>query len=156
RRIAATANHVTACDLSDEVLAVASATHPAGDRVTYRKADAFRLMDLAGEFDAAFAGFWWSHIRLQDLPRFLTGLHRRLARGAGVVLVDNRYVPGSNWPIARTDDAGNTYQRRTLNDGTEYEVLKNFPSSSELMAAITAAGGRDVAYHSLTHYWYLR
>jgi len=155
RRIAATAAHVTACDLADEVLAVASASYAASDRITYRMADAFDLMDVAGQFDAAFAGFWWSHVHRQNLRGFLTGLHRRLSAGAIVVLVDNRYVSGSNWPITRTDDAGNTYQRRTLNDGSVHEVLKNFPSAEEIVSTISAAGGRDVLHRSLTYYWYV-
>jgi hypothetical protein len=33
---------------------------------------------VAGDFDAAFAGFWWLHVRRQELVAFLTGLHRRL------------------------------------------------------------------------------
>jgi demethylmenaquinone methyltransferase/2-methoxy-6-polyprenyl-1,4-benzoquinol methylase len=155
RRIAASAAHVTACDLVDEVLAVAAASQTPSEHVEYRKADAFHLNDVAGHFDAAFAGFWWSHVRRQDLPPFLNGLHRRLSPGATVVVVDNRYVAGSNWPITRTDDAGDTYQRRTVNDGTEHQVLKNFPSSLEVVAAIAAAGGNDVEYNELTYYWYV-
>ena len=154
RRIAASAAHVTACDLVEEVLAVAAASQPLIQHVEYRNANAFNLIDVAGDFDAAFAGFWWSHVRRQDLASFLTGLHRRLPLGATVVIVDNRYVSGSNSPITRSDTAGNTYQRRTLNDGTVHEVLKNFPSSAEVVAAITAADGRDVQYRELTYYWY--
>lgn len=154
RRIAACALHVTACDLVDEVLVVAAASQSPSERVEYKKADAFKLMDVTGHFDAAFAGFWWSHVQRQDLLPFLAGLHRRLPQGAAVVFVDNRYVPGSNWPITRSDGNGNTYQRRALDDGTVHEVLKNFPSSAEVVGAITAAGGRDVSYRELTYYWY--
>jgi SAM-dependent methyltransferase len=155
RRIAASAKHVTACDLVEEVLAVAAASQPPSERLEYRKADAFDLMGVAGHFDAAFAGFWWSHVRRQSLLSFLAGLHRRLPQGARVAFVDNRYVPGSNWPITRSDDTGNTYQRRTLDDGTVHEVLKNFPSCADVIGAITAAGGQDVLYRELTYYWYV-
>ena len=41
-----------------------------------------------------------------------------------MVYVDNRYVAGSSTPISRRDEFGNTYQLRSLKDGTHYEVLK--------------------------------
>jgi demethylmenaquinone methyltransferase/2-methoxy-6-polyprenyl-1,4-benzoquinol methylase len=69
------------------------------------------------------------------------------------MFVDNRYVEGSNWPITRRDAAGNTYQRRTLDNGDEHEVLKNFPSARELETAIADAGGVNVSVVELTHYW---
>jgi len=119
-----------------------------------RIADAFALENVIGDFDAAFAGFWWSHVRRQDLMSFLAGLHRRLPNGAVVVFVDNRYVTESSLPITRSDEAGNTYQRRTLNNGMVHEVLKNFPSRREIVAEIAAAGGQDMQYCELAYYWY--
>ena len=56
------------------------------------------------------------------------GAIRRLEPGATVVIVDNNYVEGSNHRITRTDEKGNTYQRRCLADGREWEVRKNFPT----------------------------
>jgi SAM-dependent methyltransferase len=154
RRIASTATHVTACDLVPDVLTEAATNQPASEAVEYRVADAFQLADVPGEFDAGFAGFWWSHVLRQDLSRFLIGFHRRLPHGTIVLVVDNRYVAGSNWPIARSDDMGNTYQRRQLNDGSVHEVLKNFPSPSEVVAEISAAGGHDIVCRELRYYWY--
>jgi len=64
------------------------------------------------------------------------------------------YAAGSNWPITRTDSGGNTYQRRGLDDGSEHEVLKNFPSPDELREAITSVGGGESEVHELHYYWY--
>ena len=68
--------------------------------------------------------------------RFLNVLHARLEPGALVVFTDNRYVEGSSLPITREDADGNTYQERRLRDGTEYEVLKNFPEEAELRSLL--------------------
>jgi demethylmenaquinone methyltransferase/2-methoxy-6-polyprenyl-1,4-benzoquinol methylase len=89
------------------------------------------------------------------LDEFLQGLHRTLAPGAPVLFADNRYVPGSSTPIARTDAAGNSYQLRKLVDGSEHEVLKNFPTAAELVACGTRFGTAVEVRH-LAYYWILR
>ncbi len=153
RLIAEHASSVTACDLSEEVLTLARARQADG-RVTFARGDAFAPDEVPGAFDAAFAGFLVSHIRRAELERLLGGLIRRLEPGGRIVLVENRYVEGSNWPITRTDADGNTFQRRRLNDGSEHEVLKNFFSPDELRDVILAAGGRGPEVTELKHYWY--
>ena len=154
RLIAARARTITALDASVEVVAVARTHQPAIHPATFVIADAFALDAVPGSFDAAFVGFWWSHVRHADLPRFLAGLHRRLQPGSLVVVLDNRYVEGSNGPITRTDGEGNTYQSRQLERGTTHEVLKNFPSSDDVLATIEAAGGRRPRIRTLEYYWY--
>ena len=145
---------VTGCDLSEEMLAIARARQPSNDAATFCLADAYDLASVPGSFDAAFIGFWWSHVPRRDVPRFLVGLHGRVEAYSRIMVLDNRYVEGSNTPIARTDDDGNTYQRRTLADGSRHDVLKNFPSPAEVCAAIDSAGGHDVTVTELPHYWY--
>jgi SAM-dependent methyltransferase len=154
RRIAPRVASLTACDLTAEVLEIARA-HPASRDVTFLFADAYDLSTVPGAFDAGFAGFWWSHVRLSDLNRFLAGFLGRLDVGARVVFLDNNYVDGSSYPISRTDDAGNTYQCRHLENGDEYEVLKNFPSERAVRGALEAAGAKDVEVVELQHYWYV-
>jgi hypothetical protein len=56
-----------------------------------------------------------------------------------VVFLDNRFVPGSSTPIAESDAEGNTYQVRTLADGSTHRVLKNFPDRDALMAIVAPA-----------------
>jgi len=155
RMIAARATSVTGIDLSLEVLAVARAEQPASAPAQFVLGDAYALDRVPGKFDAAFLGFWWSHVQHAKLHRFLTGLHRRLEPNSLVLVLDNRYVAGSNWPITRADEQGNTYQRRQLDDGAEYEVVKNFPSTADVSDAIEAAGGTHIAVHELQYYWYV-
>ena len=154
RLIASRAASVTACDLSPDVLALARARQSAADRVTFVTADAFALDQVPGQFDAAFAGFWWSHVPRSDLQRFLNGLHRRLSTGSRVMVLDNRFVAGSNHAITRTDDGGNTYQKRRLENGPVHEVLKNFPSRAEIAFAIGESGGCEPEIVEMRYYWY--
>src|SRR5205085_155578 len=98
--------------------------------------DAYALPREHAPFGAAFAGFWFSHVPTARRRAFLLGLHALLEPGATVVLLDNRYVEGSSSPIAERDDAGDTWQARTLRDGSSHRVLKNFPTEDELRALL--------------------
>jgi ubiquinone/menaquinone biosynthesis C-methylase UbiE len=87
--MAPAAASLTGIDRVPEVLAAARARRlPPHARLL--EADAFDLERVPGRFDAAFAGFWCSHLRRDEMTRFLAGLHRRLGRGARVMLLDNR------------------------------------------------------------------
>lgn len=144
-----------ATDLNRETLAIARAKPAPASAIRWREMDAYRFDALAGEtFDAAFAGFWWSHVPRARLPGWLDALHARLEPGATVVFIDNRLVPGSSTPISRRDAEGNTFQRRALDDGSVHEVRKNFPSAGEALAAVGARGG-DARWVEWTHYWAL-
>ena len=143
-----------ATDASDETLAIARAKPGLPACVRFARADAYALDGVAGRFDAAFAGFWASHVPRERLAGWLGQLHARLDRGAAVVLIDNRFVEGSSTPISRTDAAGNTYQQRRLDDGSTHEVLKNFfAGPDELLGA--APHARDVQWIESPHYWLL-
>ena len=153
-RIADSAASVDAFDINEETLTIARMKNPDPTRVRYALADAYALPAPARRYDAAFGGFWWSHVPWQDLPRFLDGLHNVLAPGARVIFFDNRYVEGSSTPVSRVDSEGNTYQLRKLADGSQHEVLKNFPEPDALKATVAPyAASADV--HLLQYYWWL-
>ncbi len=152
---AAGASHWLATDLNPATFAIAQAkAMPAS--VAFRALDAYRLDELGPDqhFDAAFAGCWWSHVPLPRLRPWLDALHARLRPGARVVMLDNRFVPTSSTPISRRDVAGNSYQQRSLDDGSSHEVLKNFPSPEQAIAAL-GPGVRDVQWQAYAHYWVL-
>jgi len=140
-------------DSAQETLDIARARLPAS--VSLQKGDAYDLASVEGTFDAAFAGFWWSHIPRQRVPEFLEGLHAQLSPGAQVVFLDNRFVPGSSSPIAERDAEGNTFQVRTLQDGSSHRVLKNFPSREELLAALKPYVAQ-CDYREWPYFWALR
>jgi len=158
RAIADTARSVTATDVNAEVLRLAREKHWGDAPVRIVVADAFDLQLVTGSFDAAFVGFLWSHVERPRLPALLEQLHGRLAPDSLVIVVDNRYVPGSSTPISRTDEHGETFQVRTLDDGSRHEIRKNFPDERELRATLAglARPVADVTVELLDFFWLLR
>jgi ubiquinone/menaquinone biosynthesis C-methylase UbiE len=152
--IAKAAKKVHACDINEEVLEIAREKPLPKDRVEFFKADAVALDGVPAGCDAAFAGFWWSHVKKSDIARFVANLAARLEAGSRVGILDNRYVGGSSTAISRRDAEGNTYQMRKVRNGEEYEVLKNFPTADELRAAM-APVAREAHLESLNYYWLL-
>ena len=150
--IAKTARKVTATDINEETLAIARAKDYPPDRVTLAVADVYKLPVHYAGFTGAFAGFWWSHMKRAERRGFIERLHNVLAPGAVVVALDNTYVEGSSTPIAYTDADGNSYQRRKLDDGSQHDVLKNFPTEAELRADLGDLGA-EIEYIALEHYW---
>jgi len=123
--------------------------------VRFETVDAYTLTELGQQtFDGAFAGCWWSHVPLARLPGWLATLHARLEPGARVVMLDNSFVQTSSTPLTRRDDEGNTYQERTLDDGSTFEVLKNFPTRDEAFAML-GPRAREPEWIEYGHYWVL-
>lgn len=134
--LARVSRSITACDINEEVLAVARNKSWGSACIKFIQADSYTLPDFASRHSAAFSGFWWSHIPKRKLVIFLQGLHARLNHGAKVMFIDNRYVAGSSTPVSRVDEHGDSFQNRRLADGSVHEVLKNFPSESELLQSV--------------------
>ncbi len=151
--LAPAASRLLALDSSPETLEIAR-SRVTGSHVDLVLGDAYALPDGGPRHEGAFAGFWISHVPRGRMRAFLDGLHSRLLPGAKVVLLDNRLVAGSSTPIADTDAEGNTYQFRTLADGSTHHVLKNFPSEAEMRSWLEGRAS-DVRWHAWQHYWAL-
>jgi 2-polyprenyl-3-methyl-5-hydroxy-6-metoxy-1,4-benzoquinol methylase len=151
--IAQAARTVVAIDAAPEPLAIAR-RRIRQSGVTFLLGDAYRLPSDIGVFDAAIAGFWFSHVPRSRRQEFLLHLNERLTSRSPVILFDNLYVKGSSTPIAEQDNEGNTYQLRRLKDGTTHRVLKNFPTEAELVSLVEKIGenGRFTRWN---HYWAL-
>jgi demethylmenaquinone methyltransferase/2-methoxy-6-polyprenyl-1,4-benzoquinol methylase len=123
-----------------------------GPHVAFAQADAFALPDYGLGFDAGMAHFWWSHVSVVDQQRFLTHFASKLRQSAKLFMIDNNYVAGSMTPASRRDALGNTYQMRRLQNGSEYEILKNFPTPAALRSALE---GHSAAVNilQLKYYW---
>jgi SAM-dependent methyltransferase len=152
--IAKQAKKVYACDINDSVLEIAREKPIPKGRAEFFKADAVSLDGVPAGCDAAFAGFWWSHVKKAELRRFVANLASKLEPGAVVAILDNQFAEGSSTPISRRDAEGNTYQVRKLASGEDFEVLKNFPTHEELADAVRPVA-REAHVETTTYFWLL-
>ncbi len=154
QKIAATANSILATDINDTVLEIARSKSYSPASVDFRKADIFELAST-DKYESLFGGFIWSHIKLQDLHYFLNIVENLVINFGTIVFMDNNYVEGSSLPVAYKDDSGNTYQIRTLENGTKHKVLKNFPTDFFIKKQLENRA-LDVEFVNLKYYWILK
>lgn len=152
-RIAKTANSIFATDINEAVIEIARQKEIAGTKVSFSVADIYELKP-AKKYPALFGGFIWSHILRQDLDRFLKTAHAFVKPGGLVVWMDNHYVAGSNHPITHTDEHGNTFQTRQLDDGSAHKVLKNFPTEEFLREKLKGTAV-EISLTTFTYFWIL-
>jgi SAM-dependent methyltransferase len=149
-----TARSILATDINPDVIAIAETKAYPRQNVRFALADIYALPDFEIPFNCVFGGFIWSHIPLPKLEPFLAEVNRRAGKGGKVVFVDGRYVEGSNLPVVSRDADGNTYQERTLSDGTRHRVIKNFPSPAVIHSQLAGRVSTLRLIH-LTYYWLL-
>jgi len=152
--IARAAKKVYACDINEAVLEIAREKRIAPGRAEFFKADAISLEGVPAGCDAAFAGFWWSHVRKAEIAKFAASLASKVEPGSLVAILDNTFAEGSSTAISRRDAEGNTYQIRHLANGQEFEVLKNFPTPQELADAMRPFAA-EAHLETLRYYWLL-
>lgn len=151
--LAPVAHEIVAIDAAEETLRIAR-ERVADTRVRFRQGDAYALPEGDAPFSGAFAGFWLSHVPISRLNEFLGALSAQVEPGARVVFIDNRYVAGSSTPLTDRDAEGNTYQIRTLTDGSTYRVLKNFPDANALRT-LGERHGEAVQVTEWEYFWAL-
>ncbi|MBN8677215.1 MAG: class I SAM-dependent methyltransferase [Chitinophagales bacterium] len=153
-RIAQTASSILATDINESVINIARTKDYHQTEVNFKTVDLYKL-DAAMGKNHLFAGFLWSHIPIQDLGRFLDLVLSLVPVGGTAVFIDNQFVMGSNLPIIQTDNHGNTYQTRYLEDGTAHLILKNFPTES-FLHTICQSKVSTMEYYPLEYYWGLK
>ncbi len=150
-KIAAVAASVTATDINQSVIAMAQQKVYVRNNVNCAIADLFKFQP-ARLHESLFAGFIWSHILLQNIPDFIRVVSKNVIAGGTVVMVDNNYVERSSTPIAHTDEQGNTYQLRNLENNTMHKVLKNFPDAAFVRRRL-ATTATDIQFINFHYYW---
>jgi len=124
--LAKRAKTVTATDVNESMIDQARLKPYEKSQPAFVVCDAYRLDKLDGQFDGAFMSDFWSHVPKQLVAGFLQQLHRKLRPDGCVVAVDMSARPDSEGSVVRFDDHGNRMHRRTLPDGSHFEIVKNY------------------------------
>jgi len=152
-RISLTARNIFAVDINDAMLNIAKVRSYAKNNVTFSLGDFYHLK-LDMQFESLFAGFIWSHIPLQELNEFIELMQSYVASTGKLVFIDNNFVEGSSTPIVRTDEFGNTYQERKLEDGEMFTIIKNFPTENFIRERLKDKV-KSLNFIKLKYYWIL-
>ncbi len=136
QRISDTAENIVGIDINETVLEIARRKEY-GCPTEYRVMDAYD-MDFSEKFTATLATFMLSHVPREDISSWLEHVHRFLEPGAMVFIADNTYIEGIGGRLETKPDDPNTYKLRTLNDGTQHLIVKNYFTAEELVEYFSA------------------
>ena len=126
------ASEISAVDLWPEMLDEArkkSFSCP----VHFEAGDMFTMQFPEASFDVIAVGFWFSHQPRQEFERFFDLIKKPLKRDGLIWMIENNPpAEGTQHEMVRTDEFGNNYKRRYLEDGSRHVILKNYFSEEEL------------------------
>ncbi len=150
-----TARSITGLDINEDVLAVARSKEYKCP-TKFQKGDAYQPPYTEPTFDGALATFWLSHIPKDNLHSWIDTLHSVLKPGSRVFIAENTNIPGLGGPIVRKEGDENTYKLRTLKDGSQHTVMKNYYSIEELVETFgshISSFGKENVFHGHCFYW---
>lgn len=150
RRISSSAISVHATDASSQ-LAAGAVKRCSGRNVSSGTLDAFEI-PKSPKFDCVLAGFFFSHVLIEQQSQFMAGIADAFESGTRAILFDNKYIKGSSTPISRRAVSGDTFQFRELLDGSTHEVLKNFPGRDQLHKTLSEVC-RHVVIKESQYFW---
>lgn len=138
RELLKIAAHVTSVDASSEVLAINRAKQGASANVTYEQADLFSW-EAPRQFDLVSFTFWLSHVPPSAVEEFLSKVYRATRPGGTVFMVDSRRASTSTAPD-QSVHGSDIYQRRILNDGRTFNIVKIYYGVEQLASLFRHAG----------------
>ncbi len=153
-KIARTARSIRASDINESVINIALTKIYKNTPIAFDVCDFYDLKEDQ-PMESLFGGFIFSHIPLLEINRFFSKINRLVQIGGNIILIDNNYVEGSSQPVTHSDNDGNTYQTRTLENGNEHKVLKNFPKEVDLRRFIQGKASK-IHFTNLQYYWILQ
>lgn len=152
RIMSETAESIVAVDLSKEMLEIA-ASKAFGCPVDLIESDMTLHHAPPAGFGLIALGFWFSHQPRENYDDFFEMIRRPLAPDGRIWMIDNN--PFEDDPLhahTRYDQYGNNFKKRRLNDGREYEILKNYFTEQELRGCFVPRFNLDRLTFG-TYYW---
>jgi 2-polyprenyl-3-methyl-5-hydroxy-6-metoxy-1,4-benzoquinol methylase len=126
-----TAESIFGIDINEAVLEIARSKQyscPAEFKVM----DAYN-MELDEKYTGCIASFMLSHVLKKDMDAWIDHIHDQLEPGASVFIADNTFNEGIGGKLHTNPDDPNTYKLRTLNDGSQHMIVKNYFTVEELV-----------------------
>ncbi len=136
RELARHARTLTAVDASASMLA-RNRSEVSDSRIRYVEADLF-AWEPDRAYDTVFFGFWLSHVPPTFFRQFWALLRECLAPGGRVAFVDED-DRGAAFEEVRLVEGVPT-ARRTLSDGTQFDIVKVYWEPAELQRRLTELG----------------
>ena len=131
QRISETAESIVGIDINEAVLEIAR-SKDYGCPTEYQVMDAYN-MEYDKKFTGTLATFMLSHVLKEDIPVWLEHLHSVLEPGDRVFIGDNTFIEGIGGKLQNKPNDPNTYKLRTLNDGSQHLIVKNYFTVKELV-----------------------
>jgi 2-polyprenyl-3-methyl-5-hydroxy-6-metoxy-1,4-benzoquinol methylase len=136
--VARSADFVLGVDIAPPMLALARARPLPPGKAEFIAGSVYSLDGVPASFTAAIAMQWFSHVPQANYGDFFSAMHSRLLPGGSVFLADNIRQPNETDPLFQKPGAADTYELRTLADGTRHEIIKNYFSAEQLAALVPA------------------
>jgi 2-polyprenyl-3-methyl-5-hydroxy-6-metoxy-1,4-benzoquinol methylase len=137
-RLVKVATSITAVDASSEMVEI-NKSKVQSPKVNYVLADLF-TWEPDRAYDGIFFGFWLSHVPEEQLSAFLAKTYRALRPGGKLFFVDSLRSETSTAVNHQLPEEGNQIMTRKLNDGREFQIIKNFYAPNVLMPKFAALG----------------
>ncbi|MEM8861468.1 MAG: class I SAM-dependent methyltransferase, partial [Chloroflexota bacterium] len=129
---------ITAVDGSAEMLAINQAKLQ-NSSITYQQADLFNWQP--GQiYDVVFFSFWLSHVPEDRFVPFWDAVKRALKPNGRVFLIDSLPKKESRSTNNSAVDASSSMQKRLLNNGNEYLIVKRYYELEKLSGQLNKLG----------------
>jgi len=123
-----------------------------GCPVEFILSDVFAPPDPLATFNGFLATFLISHIRRQDLDRLVDIWKPFFEPGARAFISDNNLICELRPELVWDDEKVNTYKKRTLENGEQYLILKNYFEKDELESIFSRWGKIENLWFD-KYYW---
>ncbi len=126
------AREVIATDIAPEMIKEAKSKKY--DRpVKFINSDIYNLPFEKALFDLIIIGFWFSHEPKQNYNKFFEIIQKPLKPDGQIWLIDNNpLAEGPKSDYLFSDEFGNNFKSRRLDNGEEFSLLKNYFTENDL------------------------
>jgi len=132
-RISKTAKSITAFDASYEMIQQARQKEYLCP-IAFIQADLNNIPLRDVQFDLICLGFWFSHHPRQKFINLFETIKRHLKNEGKIWMIDNN--PPAEGPLkysTGSDEFGNNYKKRFLDNGESFIIIKNYFSKDDLI-----------------------